>query len=90
MTLRAKESAYKFDAEVDVGPGCLKSKLRIAITHGQAVGHLLQDGGMRAIGHIRRYFHAPIDRAGRQQEQVWLCQPQPLLVHPEEARVFVN
>ena len=85
MTLRAKESAYKLDAEVDVGPGCLKSKTKDGHAHGQAVGYLLQMAEC-AIGHIRRYFHAPIDQA-RLAGAGLALQPQPLLVHPEERRI---
>src|SRR5262249_43808888 len=37
--------------------------------HGQAIGDLLQDGGLRAVGHIRCDLDAAIDGSGGQEQQ---------------------
>ena len=40
--------------------------------HGQAIGHLVEDRRVRAVGDLRGQLDAAVDRPGRQEEQVVL------------------
>src|SRR5262245_45708629 len=51
--------------------------------HGQAVGYLLQDGGVGAVGDFRRQLDAAVDRAGRQEKDVRLGAIEAVAVHAE-------
>jgi|GEM_PF-4008069 len=58
--------------------------------YGQAVGDLVEDQRLRAVGNLSCHLDATVDRAGRENEQIFLGTLESLAGHGVEMGVFAD
>src|SRR5262249_746686 len=70
--------------------GLTTKQVQYRHAHRQAVGDLLKDGRVWAVGNFGSDLDAPVDRSRRQKQDVWLGAAQTLAVHPEQPGILVD